>query len=248
MICVQSDLRPLLFCLPGALLDERQFNLQREELSDEIQIKVIDYRDTLTAHPDDRGIERAATAVGARIAARSERDVFLCGHSLGGMIAQTVAANYSDHIKGLILIETSYGPFPPAMRRIAGVFSKAALHLASWSVMRSSVIKYHGQYSTEARTYLSEALPSEEPAHWRSVVEQALVFDGREALSAISVPTLLVVGALNRMTQGQARRMARSIPDASIAEIPEAGHMVNLDRSKAVSAKMRNVCFRNAQQ
>ena len=245
---VNTDRRPLLLCLPGALLNERQFDLQLAQLSDEIRIEVIDYHGTLTARPDERGIERAANAIGARIAARSEESVFLCGHSLGGMIAQIVAANCSDHIKGLILIETSYGPFPPAMRRIAGVLSKAALRLAPWSVMRSSVLKYHGQHSKLARSYLSEALPLEEPDRWRSVVAQALLFDGRETLSAISTPTLIITGALNTATQGQARRMARSIPDASLVEVPQAGHMVNLDRSEAVSLEIRNVCFRNARQ
>lgn len=51
-----------------------------------------------------------------------------------------------------------------------------------------------------------------------------------ESLADVAVPTLLVVGELDRKFVDVAERMAARMPDARVAVVPDAGHTVHLER------------------
>jgi pimeloyl-ACP methyl ester carboxylesterase len=67
---------------------------------------------------------------------------------------------------------------------------------------------------------------------------------GREAildrLPRVTVPTLVLVGAEDRaQPPGRSREIARAIPGAELAVIPQAGHLSALEQPEAVTGALR---------
>jgi pimeloyl-ACP methyl ester carboxylesterase len=60
-----------------------------------------------------------------------------------------------------------------------------------------------------------------------------------ESLPAVSVPTLVIVGADDAPFIGAANYMAAKIPNATLAVIEHAGHVVNVDRPNVFNARVR---------
>jgi pimeloyl-ACP methyl ester carboxylesterase len=61
-----------------------------------------------------------------------------------------------------------------------------------------------------------------------------------DSLAEIKVPTLVVVGAVDRLTPVKyARYLAEHIPDARLVTVERAGHMVMLERPEQVVQAVR---------
>lgn len=60
-----------------------------------------------------------------------------------------------------------------------------------------------------------------------------------ESLPAVSVPTLVIVGAEDAPFIGAANYMASKIPNATLAVIEHAGHVSNVDRPNVFNARVR---------
>lgn len=233
------DPRPLIVCLPGALLDPAQFAPQREALERSIEVSAFDYAASTVAGENAFAIDAAAHLVAERIETEpEERRIALCGHSLGGMVALIAARQLSKRLAGLMLLETSYGPAADGWARRLVPPVRAAIAVTPWWAMRRAIVREHGRYDARTKDYLRVALPAEPPSRWRQIVNAALRFDGCEALPAIGVPTLVVVGEQRRWTHAQARTMTRRIPQADLRIVPGAGHMANLDAPAAVGSMM----------
>ena len=231
--------RPLVVCLPGALLDPAQFAPQHERLAPAIEVIGYDYAAATMADGSAFTIEDAARRVVARVEREpGDRRIALCGHSLGGMVALLAACELGERLAGLMLLETSYGPAVEGWARWLVPPVRAAIAATPWGAMRGAIIREHGRHSARAWNYLCTALPMEAPVQWRTVVGAALRFSGRDALGSIRVPTLVVVGERHRWTHAQGRTMARRIPRAELRTVPEAGHIANLDAPGAVAAMM----------
>ena len=66
-------------------------------------------------------------------------------------------------------------------------------------------------------------------------------FDLRGRLGDITAPTLLIVGAADRLTPpALAEELCAELPAADLALIEGAGHLVTFERSEAVSAAIRD--------
>lgn len=60
-----------------------------------------------------------------------------------------------------------------------------------------------------------------------------------ESLPSITVPTLVLVGSLDKPFIGAANYMAAKIPGATLAVIDDAGHVSNVDRPRAFNSRVR---------
>lgn len=58
------------------------------------------------------------------------------------------------------------------------------------------------------------------------------------AAGALAVPSLVVVGARDRLSLAPSRALAAAIPGARLVEIPDAGHLVNLAQPVAFNASV----------
>ena len=237
---------PLALCLPGALLDAAQFVPQHERLTDRIAVEGFDYAAPTFDADGVFTITGAARLVIERVEREPpDRSIVLCGHSLGGMVAQVAVRELvrapQPRSLGLVLLETSYGPTDGAIGRVLIPVVRAMLAATPWGVLRRSIVRQHGRYSDRARTYLQACLPLAPPPHWRAIVAAALRWNGKDELGAIPMPTLVMVGARNRATHAQGRTMADLIPNAELLTVPDAGHMANLDAPDAVASAISDL-------
>jgi 3-oxoadipate enol-lactonase len=67
-------------------------------------------------------------------------------------------------------------------------------------------------------------------ATYRRALDCIVTFDRQAALAQIGVPTLLVGGEFDRVASPSVmKQMAQQIPRSRYAEIPGAGHLMNLE-------------------
>jgi 3-oxoadipate enol-lactonase len=64
--------------------------------------------------------------------------------------------------------------------------------------------------------------------------------DSTPLLGTIRVPTLVVVGEEDTLTPpAEAQRINSAIPDARLVQIPEAGHLPNMENPDAFNEALR---------
>ncbi|MFD1149950.1 alpha/beta fold hydrolase [Saccharothrix hoggarensis] len=164
-----------------------------------------------------------------------ERAVW-CGLSMGGQIVMEAHRARPERVRGLILADT----FPEA-ETPAG---RAARHAAAERVLREGMGPYADEVldkmisPTNVRALPDVAAhvlrmmrgtsPEGAAAAWRGRAERP---DYLDSLSRATVPALVVVGEEDKFTPVDvARRMHATIPGSTLAVIPGAAHLPNLER------------------
>jgi pimeloyl-ACP methyl ester carboxylesterase len=215
-----------------------------------------DHRDTgrsVTYEPGRPGYTGAdLVADAARVLdAYGISSAHLVGVSAGGAFAQTLALQFPDRVRSLVLISTSpvtsgHRDLPPPTGRFGQFVSTATV---DWSD-RDSVVEYLVDY---ARVLAGDQRPFDE-ARVRDLVrdeaERARDFAARRnhdllaegesqgaPLSLISAPTLVIHGTADPMfpvEHGQA--LAQEIPDARLLKLNGAGHGIDPADKKTIEA------------
>ncbi|HUY64324.1 MAG TPA: alpha/beta hydrolase [Acidimicrobiales bacterium] len=201
-------------------------------------------------------IARMASDVRRVLEALDVRQSVLVGHSMGGMVAMQLVCDMPEderrrRISGLVLASTSAGPFvsvpgltgvarlsAPLSSRLVLLADRAGARTLSaadlrWWVTRlgfgpepvaAQVQFVARQHMSTPRGTLGRLLPS------------LAVFDLSARLDAIDLPVLVVVGSRDRLTGlRHARRMAHTLPQAQLVELPRCGHMPMLERPREFS-------------
>jgi pimeloyl-ACP methyl ester carboxylesterase len=170
----------------------------------------------------------------------------LVGHSMGGAVAQLVALDHPERLKGLVLASTFHGPVPGVTMEL--------VELGRWIVRESGMAglaaalaarRGENPESVAAFERLQEARPghaersrerleSTSPDMWMALAPRFVIQEDRlDRLAAIEVPTAVVVGALDATMLEDCRRMAAAIPGAELTVIPGAGHVPQLEQPDA---------------
>lgn len=160
----------------------------------------------------------------------------LLGHSMGGMIAQLAALAAGPRLDGLILMDTGHGEvkgFDPEMvqlgRKIVTEQGLGGLveilrgiddPLASPSYQR--LCDTRAGYQTWGENKMLGASPD----MWLAMTAQLLggAGDRLAMLADIGVPTLVICGEEDLAFVEASRAMAKTIPGARLAMIPDGGH------------------------
>ncbi|MEM7641985.1 MAG: alpha/beta hydrolase [Pseudomonadota bacterium] len=152
-------------------------------------------------------------------------DAILIGHSLGGMVALELAARPACGIAALVLVES----VPTLRDTISGRVSTALATpmIRALGPRGLAWLSGLGQ-SPETRAHLKAELSRQSTASLLAALEAAGDYDGRPALSRVTVPTLVVVGRANRSTHDGARDAAGAIPGAEFVMLA-GGHMLQTD-------------------
>ena len=177
----------------------------------------------------------------------------LVGHSMGGMVAQELAALAPDRLAGLVLASTS-----PAFGKPGGDWQRdflqsrfapldAGLGMAGLAAqlvpaMVAPGFAAPGFVAGTASPVLAAAqamLAGVPEATYRLAVTALVSFDRRAHLPAIAVPTLVITGEHDRTAPPEvSRRMAERIPGATCTIVPGAGHLLNLEQPQAFNAAL----------
>ena len=198
----------------------------------------------LSAPIDPFDLAGLARSVIALIDALGAGAAVLVGHSMGGMVAQEVAALAPGRVAGLVLASTS-----PAFGKPGGDWQRgflqsrfapldAGLGMAGLAAQLVPAMVAPG--TAPAVIAAAQALMAGVPeATYRSAVSALIAFDRRADLPAIRVPTLVITGEHDATAPPEvSRRMAERIPGAVCTIVPGAGHLLNLEQPQAFNAAL----------
>jgi 3-oxoadipate enol-lactonase len=168
----------------------------------------------LLALLDELGIERAS----------------FCGLSLGGAVGMWLGANAAERIDRLVLAGTSawFGPPERWVERSALVRAEGTESIADATMGRWFTPAFAG-----TGPYREQLVAT--PREGYAACSDALaLWDFRDALGSIPVPTLVLVGNEDPATPlADARLIADGIPGARLTVVPEAAHLLNVEQPAA---------------
>jgi pimeloyl-ACP methyl ester carboxylesterase len=163
-----------------------------------------------------------------------EKALFV-GHSMGGAIALHLGLHHPQRVYGLALLSTgarlSVSPEILTLTSHRRTFPAAVQMIVSWA------------FGSQADPRLVE-LASQRMIETRSTVLNAdfvacNAFNEISALPQIDLPTLVLCGQDDRLTPPRSSQfLADQIASAELKMIPDAGHMVMLEKPEAVAAAL----------
>jgi len=172
----------------------------------------------------------------------------LLGASLGGRVAYRFAARNPGRLEKLIIIDiTPARPHPEAEL-------PAKEHTESFEGPQDALEALRRLGSTVDEVFFKDRFAhnyrrrpdgryvhAHDPllAHQTVAELRALKVDDHHSLAKIEVPTLIVHGERSSTSLEELRRVADAIPDATLVDIPHAGHAVHLDNPAGLLAALR---------
>jgi 3-oxoadipate enol-lactonase len=188
--------------------------------------------------------EALATDVEALVASIGLDRPVLVGHSLGGMVAQTMVRRQPGVYRAVVLCATS-----PAFGNPSGDFQKKFVSdrlapLAAGRTMTelapSIVDEIMGPKPDAAARAHAIAIMGGTPADtYRANVHGIVTFDERANLANIRIPVLCLAAEHDRNAPPpMMERMAGKIPDARYVCLPSVGHLPNLEAPDAFDASV----------
>ena len=170
----------------------------------------------------------------------------LLGHSMGGGVAQLIALDHPERLTGLVLASTFHGPVP-------GI-SMELVQLGSWVVREAGMEgladaqdarRAENPESVATFERLQEAIPgyaeqsrarlvSTSPDMWTAMAPRFVDQEDRlRRLAQLDVPTAVIVGEHDGTMGDDCRRLAATIPGATLTVIAGAGHVPQLEQPEA---------------
>ncbi len=164
----------------------------------------------------------------------------ICGLSIGGMIAQQLAADRPDLVRGLVLMDTAHRIGSPQMwdERIAAIRSQGIASIADAILTRWFSPAFHRDRPDELagwRNMLCRT-PVEGYLGCCAAIRDA---DLTAAAKSVAVPTLCMVGDMDGSTPpAVVAELADLVPGARLVTIPGAGHIPCVEQTATVAAAL----------
>jgi 3-oxoadipate enol-lactonase len=199
-------------------------------------------RSQAPVEPTAYTIERMTDDLEALIAHLALEPFHLVGHSMGGAIAQELALRHPGRLRSLTLEDT--GPAFEMLRNpaVARVF-EAGFRLAEAQGM-AALAKLSG---ANAPPHKSPQRIEQERERLAKMSVAAFVGAGnalarwqgtRDRVHALSLPTLVIYGALDAGVREGSEWLAATIPGAVLECVPEAGHSPQDERPELFNAAL----------
>ena len=166
--------------------------------------------------------------------ARRYKDVVLCGHSMGGAIAQLYALRYPEELKGIILIGTGarLRVHPDYMNRCA----HPGKNNADWLEGQK---EYYNGVDSDIYEVLLRRANEVGPAVELNDFQSCDRFDIMEDIHKISLPTQVVCGSEDVMTPVKySDYLTDQIKEAREEIIPGGSHYVQLEKYHQVNEQI----------
>ena len=234
---------PPLLLLHGAEADHSQFDAFGALLAPHFTVIAYDQRDSGETRnsPSLYGPAELADDAGALIAALGYQRAHVFGTSLGGVIAQLLAARHATRIDRLVLAST----FRPGMQlssvnpeefpKIAALRSRlpeSASELAQYFYTRD----YLAAHPEVANRFKGNKRTPEQKQRRGAILSQPVAF----SYGAIAAPTLVLAGAEDRLIPpAHTLSLAREIAGARTAEIAGVGHVGTIQNPAAIAREVQ---------
>ena len=155
----------------------------------------------------------------------------LVGHSMGGMTAAVVASRGAELIRGLVLVDPTF--LSPERQREVSESDVADQHRAALRLQKSELV---AQARARSPHRLSEIIELQAEARLKTHVGAFDVLtppnpDYRDVVSAIDVPSLLVIGDSSPVVTLEMATELRSLnARVRIEQLQDAGHGLPFDQ------------------
>ena len=223
---------PVVF-VHGFMGGSKQWQAQRGALGD-IEICSVDlpgFGENAHLEAFDR-ISDFADWVLAQAAAKGIKRFDIVGHSMGGMVAQEIAAQAPDNVDRLVLYGTgAQGVLPGRFETVEtsrqralsdGANATARRISATWFLQQEKAHAYSDCAAIAERSSLQAILAG---------LDAMSTWSGVPRLSSLNTRTLIVWGDRDRTySWTQTEQLWRTIPNASLAVIPDCAHAVHLEK------------------
>lgn len=233
MMHPSHDARLPLLLMPGLLCDAALWAHQIETLSDLALPMVADLTQADT-------IAAMATQVLAAAPARFA----LAALSMGGYVAFEIMRREPARVAGLCLVDTTARPDTEEQR----ARRRALLHLARSGKFKGVTPRLiptlvHPDHAGDPAIAGVVMAMAERVGRDAFIRQQSAIIgrvDSRPGLSAITAPTLCIVGEQDQVTPpDRLAEVAAAVPGARFAQISPCGHLAPLEQPGKVSMLMR---------
>jgi pimeloyl-ACP methyl ester carboxylesterase len=163
----------------------------------------------------------------------ASKRVLAGGLSLGAATALFWALQNQDRVRGLVL--AAYPECTSEMRSWAADFANCIESNGIDSAGRQFVWGGEGRFQATDARLVRQGFLEHSPPSLAAILRFALaeipdISALSDELGGFCVPTLVVVGAEDARSQGASRTLVEAIPNARLAVIENAGHVVNLSQ------------------
>jgi 3-oxoadipate enol-lactonase len=196
-------------------------------------------------HASRPAIDDVAADVEALLAHLGVERAVIGGLSMGGYAAFACQRALPDRIRGLILADTRSQADSPAARdgreRMLGLVESGG----PAAVADEMLPKLLGGTSHASRPEVVAAVRSLITANGAEGIRRSIMRlrdrpDATPQLSGIHVPVLVMVGEEDAITPiDDARAIASRVPDSTLAIVPRAGHLSNMENPDSFNAAVR---------
>lgn len=159
------------------------------------------------------------------------------GCSIGGAIGADLALRHPHRVAALALVASSarFGSADEFRQRGVIVRTNGLEPMARTAPERWFTPAFAAAQPAIVE-WAVQMVRTTDPGCYIAACEALAAFDVRTELSRIPVPTLVVVGAEDRVTgPGDARTLVAGIPDARLALVPGASHLAPVEQPGAVT-------------
>ena len=215
--------------IPGLILTRDIFAAQIDGLVHPTAAKTAD---TL-GHDSITAMAEAALAL-------ADGPLVPVGISMGGYIAMEMARLAPQRLAGIALLNTQHRADPPERRKQREATIDMAQSDGFRGVTRHLLKSFLSPAAMEDETLVARVIAmAEEVGRENFVLQQRAILgrrDQSDTLGALTVPALVLGGALDTLTPPQASRdMAELIPDAELVIMEEIGHLSTIEAPDEVT-------------
>ena len=220
-----------LILVPGLLCDAGLWTDQRYAIGAERAVRVADI-----------SLSSSIEGMAAQILQGAPERFALAGLSMGGYVAQAIAALAPDRIAGLALLDTNAhadAPEATAKRRAQIARSETDFDGVLDDMFPGLVAPAHAGDARLATAWKAQAHRLGRDSFVRQQTAIIGRVDRMEMLRGLRLPALVLCGAEDQLTPPDKHRaMADALPDAELVIVDGAGHLSPMEKPAEVTAAL----------
>jgi 3-oxoadipate enol-lactonase len=195
-------------------------------------------------------IEKMATEIGGLLESLNIEKAFIGGLSMGGYVVLNLFRRFPEKFSAVILCDTTYLADTEEKRnsrfelisKIEKQGPQALVENMLPNIVSEDTKQNNPELFDELKNVFSRVNPVAAINALRGIAERK---DSSDIIGQISVPTLLIFGEHDKITDLEnAQKMNRSISDSELVIIENAGHLSNLEQPERFNRALLNFCQR----